>query len=138
MAAQRLFEEVSIVRLGENHGWNVFEGFTHFSDRYRRKGQKYTLPVLSYRRKHGVSVTGGYVYRGKRSKSFYGAYIFSDFESKRIFAATQSGRKLTKIRQIGTSPQKPSSFGIDSDGELFLVGYEGTIYRVILDDAVFE
>lgn len=135
---QNLFEEVSIVRAGENHGWNVYEGFTAFSNRYRRKGEKYTPPVISYRRKLGVSVTGGYVYRGKRSPSYEGAYIFSDFESKRIWAATQRDRKLIKIRQIGIAPEQPSSFGVDADGELLMVGYQGTIYRVVLDDSVFE
>ena len=61
---QNLFEEVTIVRSGENHGWNVYEGFMKFSDRYRRQGEKYTPPVMAYRRKYGPSVTGGYVYRG--------------------------------------------------------------------------
>ena len=135
---QNLFEEVSIARVGENHGWNVYEGFTPFSNQYRRQGEKFIPPVVSYRRKHGVSVTGGHVYRGKRSGSFVGAYIFSDFESKRIWALTQSDRKLVKIRQIGNCPEKPASFGIDADGELFIVGYQGTIFRVVLDDSVFE
>lgn len=135
---QDLFENVKIVRLGENHGWNVYEGFTKFSDQYRRKGVEYTPPVVSYRRKYGVSVTGGYVYRGKKSPSFAGVYVFGDFESKRIFALTQEKRQLKKIRQIGTSPQRISSFGVDADGELFVVGYKGTIYRLLLDDAVFE
>ncbi|MDP6446666.1 MAG: PQQ-dependent sugar dehydrogenase [Pirellulaceae bacterium] len=135
---QNLFEEVSIARVGENHGWNVYEAFTEFSDRYRRPNEQYTPPVIAYRRKLGVSVTGGYVYRGKRSPSYVGAYIFGDFESKRIWALTQKDRKLVKVRQIGSCPQKISSFGIDTDGELFVVGYEGTIYRLLLDDSVFE
>ncbi|MEK6239270.1 MAG: PQQ-dependent sugar dehydrogenase, partial [Planctomycetales bacterium] len=135
---QNLFEEVSMPRVGENHGWNVHEGFTEFSNRYRRKNQKYTPPVLSYRRKQGVSVTGGYVYRGKKSPSYQGAYVFADFESKSIWAATQADRKLLKIRRIGTSPEQPASFGVDADGELFLVGYQGTIFRVHLEDSVFD
>ncbi|MBP88827.1 MAG: glucose dehydrogenase [Planctomycetaceae bacterium] len=135
---QNLFEEVSMPRIGENHGWNVYEGFTPFSNQYRREGEKFAPPLFSYRRKHGVSVTGGHVYRGKRSPSYVGAYIFSDFESKRIFALTQANRELVKVRQIGTCPEKPASFGIDHQGELFIVGYEGTIYRVVLDHSVFE
>lgn len=135
---QNLFEEVTIVRRGENHGWNVYEAFMPFSERYRREGEIYTPPVVSYRRRLGVSVTGGYVYRGKRSDSFRGVYLFSDFESRRIWGLTQSERRLIKIRQLGTCPEKPSSFGIDHDGELFIVGYEGTIFRVILDDSVFD
>lgn len=135
---QNLFEEVDIARIGENHGWNVFEGFSPFSNQYRRDGEVFTPPVVSYRRKEGVSVTGGYVYRGKKSPSYVGAYIFSDFESKKIWAIQQTDRKLVKIRQIGTVPQKPASFGIAPDGELFIVGYEGTIYQLMLDDSVFE
>jgi len=135
---QNLFENVRILRNGENHGWNVFEGFEDFSDRYLRKGQKYIPPVLSYRRKDGVSVTAGYVYRAKKSSSYYGAFIFADFESKRIWAMTQKDRKLVKVRQIGSCPEKPCSFGIDENGELLVVGYGGTIYRLVLDDSVFE
>ena len=135
---QDLFENVRIARLGENHGWNVFEGFANFSDRYRRDGETYIPPVLSYRRKDGVSVTGGYVYRAQPDSTYYGAYIFGDFESKRIWAMTQRDRKLVKVRQIGTSPEKISSFGIDENGELLVVGYAGTISRLVLKDSVFE
>lgn len=135
---QDLFEEISIVRAGENHGWNVYEGFHEFSDRFRREGAAYTPPVISYRRKLGVSVTGGYVYRGKRSPTYVGTYIFGDYQSKRIWALTQSDRKMTKVRQIGTSPERIASFGVDHEGELFLVGHDGTVFRVILDDSVFE
>ncbi len=135
---QNLFENVRIVRNGENHGWNVFEGFENFSDRFRREGETYIPPVLSYRRKEGVSVTAGYVYRAKKDSSYYGAFLFADFESKRIWAMTQKDRKLGKVRQIGRCPEKPCSFGIDNDGELFVIGYEGTIFRLVLDDSVFE
>lgn len=134
---QNLFDRVTICRVGENHGWNVYEGFMKFSDRYRREGEKYTPPVFSYRRRHGVSVTGGYVYRGHSNPSYYGAYIFGDFESKRIWAMTQADRQLVKVRQIGESPQRIASFGLDHDNELLLVGYEGTIYRLALADSEF-
>ena len=33
---QGLFEEVTIARKGEDHGWNAFEGFRLFSDRYSK------------------------------------------------------------------------------------------------------
>ena len=134
---QDLFEKVTIARAGENHGWNVYEGFMKFSDQYRRQGETYTPPVMTYRRKYGDSVTGGYVYRGRRNASYHGAYLFGDFESRRIWALKQAGRQLIKVRQIGESPQKIASFGVDADGELLLVGYEGTIYRLMLDQSDF-
>ena len=50
---------------------------------------------------------------------------------------TQADRHLIKVRQIGESPEKIASFGVDADGELLLVGYEGTIFRLVLDDSDF-
>jgi glucose/arabinose dehydrogenase len=134
---QDLFEKVTIARAGENHGWNVYEGFMKFSEQYRRVGETYTPPVMAYRRKYGDSVTGGYVYRGRRNASYHGAYVFGDFDSRRIWALQQAGHRLIKVRQIGESPQRIASFGVDALGELLLVGYEGTIYRLMLDQSDF-
>jgi glucose/arabinose dehydrogenase len=135
---QDRYEEVDIVRKGENYGWNVYEGFEPFSNRYRKEGASFVLPVFAYGRKFGVSVTGGYVYRGHRESSFYGVYIFGDYQSQRIWGLTQENRVLKKIRQIGTAPQRIVSFGRDEQGELYLVGYEGTVYKMDFADAVFE
>jgi putative heme-binding domain-containing protein len=136
---QKDYEEVTIVRSGENHGWNVYEGHLPFSDKYRKADLHYVPPVVSLRRKHGVSVTGGHVYRGKSSPSFFGVYIFGDFESKRVWGLTQKQRSLEKIREIGTSPDRIVSFGVDTAGELYIVGYDsGRIYRLRLEDSVFK
>ena len=51
---------------------------------------------------------------------------------------TQGIEVAQKIRKIGMVPEKPASFGIAADGELFIVGYQGTIYRLVLDESVFE
>jgi putative heme-binding domain-containing protein len=132
---QEKYEEVTIVRAGENHGWNVFEGFVPYSDQYRREDEHYTPPVFCYPRKFGVSVTGGHVYRGQQHPSYHGTYIFGDFESRRVWGLTQRNRVLTHITQLGTAPDKIASFGVDHQGELLLVGYEqGMVYRVVLAD----
>jgi putative heme-binding domain-containing protein len=135
---QDLYEEVDLVRRGENHGWNVFEGFEPFSNKYRREGESFTAPVFAYSRKYGVSVTGGFVYRADPKSSFYGAYIFADYESRRIFALTHDGRTVAKVRQIGRGPERIVSFGRDARGQLYVVGYEGTIFRMDFSAAKFE
>ncbi|HEY2952325.1 MAG TPA: PQQ-dependent sugar dehydrogenase [Verrucomicrobiae bacterium] len=131
-------EEVSIVRRGENHGWNVYEGFEPFSNRYRKEGAIYTPPVFAYRRKYGNSITGGYVYRGDKRSSFYGVYICGDYTSRRIFGLKQRDRVLQVLRQIGTAPQGIASFATDERGEIYLVGYEGMVYQLDLAGAVFK
>ena len=135
---QDRYEEVDIVRRGENHGWNVYEGFERFSNRYRRESEAYVPPVFAYGRKYGPSVTGGFVYRANPRSTFYGAYIFGDYESRRLFALTQEKRVLKTVRQIATAPQRIVSFGQDAHGELYLVGYEGMIYKIDFDRAIFE
>jgi putative heme-binding domain-containing protein len=135
---QDLYEEVDIVRRGENYGWNVYEGFAPFSNKYRRAGEQYVPPVFAYSRKYGASVTGGFVYRGDRNSHFYGVYVFGDYQTSRVFALTQTDRSLTKVRQIGTSPEHVVSFGQGEHGELFLVGYEGTIYRIDFSGSEFR
>ncbi len=135
---QDRYEEVSIVRRGENHGWNAYEGFEAFSNRYRRKSENYTPPIFAYGRRYGPSVTGGFVYRADPHSSFYGKYIFGDYESRRIFALTQRDRTLLEIRQIGIAPQRIVSFGQDADGEIYVVGYEGILYKINFSAATFE
>jgi glucose/arabinose dehydrogenase len=134
---QDRYEEVDIVRRGENHGWNVYEGFEPFSNQFRRPSEVFTAPVFAYPRKYGPSVTGGFVYRGDSKSPLHGAYIFGDYESKRVWALTQQDRQLKLIRQIGRCPQRVVSFGEDWNHELYVVGYEGTVYKLDLTAASF-
>jgi len=135
---QDLFEEVDIVRKGQNYGWNVYEGFEPYSNKYRREGETYVPPVFAWTRKYGASSTGGFVYRADPKSSFYGVYIFGDYQNSRLFALTQHDRVLAKVRQIAMSPQHAVSFGRDEYGELYLVGYEGTIYKIDFSKTRFE
>ena len=131
-------EEVDIVHRGENHGWNVYEGFEPFSNQYRKEGRTFTPPVFAYKRKYGVSITGGYVYRADKQSSFYGVYVFGDYASKRIFGMTQEKGLLKAVRQIGTLPQGLVSFGTDEAGRIYAVGYEGVIYLLDFSETRFD
>lgn len=130
---QNRFEEVAIVRPGENHGWNVIEGFNPFSERYRKQGVELTQPVWSYSHRLGNSVTGGFVYRGKNAPAMRGWYVFADHESRRIWALTQKDRRLEKVVEIGQAPSRAVSISQTRDGELYLVGFTtGKIYHIDL------
>lgn len=127
---QDRYEEVDLVRRGDNFGWNVYEGFAPFSNNFRRADQTYVPPVFAYARRYGPSVTGGYVYRGQRSPTLVNQYVCGDYESKRIFAISARDRRLVSCHEIGRAPQRIVSFAIDKAGELYVVGYEGMIYRI--------
>jgi putative heme-binding domain-containing protein len=127
---QDKYEEVAIVRRGENHGWNVMEAFVPFSSQYRRDAATYVAPVFAYPHGIGVSVTGGCVYRGDPASSFYGVYVFADYESRRVWGLRQENRRLSLIRELAKSPEHIVAFGVDDAGELLAVGYEGTVFRL--------
>ena len=126
-------EEVGIVRRGENHGWNVFEGFEAFSTAFRRTNAVYVPPVFAYPHRVGVSVTGGHVYRGTAVPTLNGWYLCADFESRRVWALTQTNRVLDRLLEIGRAPSRVVSFVRFADGELGVVGYDsGLVYRLDL------
>ena len=126
---QDRFEEIAIVRKGENHGWNVYEGFAEFSNQFRSKDTKFVPPIVSYPRSLGVSVTGGHVYRGKRSPQFEGWYLFGDFESRRTWGLRENNRKLVQCVELGQAPGRIVSFAENSDGELLILGFDDGIIR---------
>jgi len=131
-------EEVAIVRRGENHGWNVIEGFEPFSNQHRRAGETFTPPVAAYRRRYGNSVTGGHVYRGGAAPTFEGVYVFGDYTSRMIFGLTRRDGKLESLRHIATAPESVVSFAEDERGRLYVVSYEGMIYELDLSGAEFD
>ena len=138
---QNRFEEINIVRSGENHGWNVFEGYELFSTKFRKENLNLINPVISFRRSHGVSITGGYVIRSKgvNNESYEGVYICADYQSKKIWGIKQKNRTLEMVREIGNCPDRLVSFGIDKERNLYAVGYDkGIIYKLDFRGSIFE
>ena len=127
---QGAFEEIDLVVRGGNYGWNIQEGFNCFQGSDCQRADL-LLPVLQYGRSHGVSVTGGYVYRGQRLGDLHGAYVYGDFGSANIWAIRHDGTAITDSVRLVRSPSNISSFGEDEEGELYVVGYDGWIYRFL-------
>ena len=125
---QNLYEEIDIVKPGLNYGWNVMEGAHCF----RQRGcdaEGLALPVAEYGREGGCSVTGGHVYRGRRIPSLYGAYLYGDYCSGKIWALRHDGDAVTEHIEIADTGLAISSFGEDASGEVYVLTFEGVIYR---------
>ena len=94
-------EEVGVVKLGENHGWNTMEGFLCFPSSADCNPSGLTLPVWDYGRSQGQSVTGGHVYRGSRVQEYAGFYFFADFATGRLWALNYiEGQPVTHVELI--------------------------------------
>lgn len=129
---QNKFEEIDIVEKGKNYGWVVWEGLHCYQPATGCSAEGMTMPIHEYPRSEGISVTGGYVYRGNKLPELYGKYVFADFGSGKIWGLTwdEKSKKAVKNELLIASHLPVSSFGEDTDGELLVVAYNGTIHRL--------
>lgn len=125
-------------RGGENYGWNTMEGTRCFSPSSGCDMSGLTFPVAEYGRSDGFSVTGGVVYRGCRMPGYAGHYFYADFGSGMIrsFRLDEGGTArdardwTAALSGTGRAIRNPSSFGVDADGEMYIVDYDGEVYRI--------
>ena len=89
------------------------------------------LPVAEYGRDSGCSVTGGYVYRGAELPSLHGAYVYGDFCSGRIWALRHDGDMVVERVEIADTSLAISSFAEDVAGELYILSFDGKLYRFV-------
>jgi glucose/arabinose dehydrogenase len=145
---QNLWEEVDVEprnRGGRNYGWPLREGRHDYDPRRRAAFTPLVEPIHDYGRDVGASITGGYVYRGAALPSTYrGRYFFADFVAARIWslglvidAATDEARAADLVEhtaELGGAAAlgNISSFGVDADGELYVVSYStGRVLKLI-------
>ncbi len=127
---QNTREEIDLIRLGENYGWNTMEGNLCFEPEEDCDRSGLTLPVLDYPRESGSSVTGGYVYRGSELPDLKGVYIFADFITGRIWGAERARSKYV-YTQLYNSDSYISGFGQDQQKNLYILDYLNGIYKLV-------
>ena len=133
---QGQWEEINVQPAGaggRNYGWNVMEGPECFADA-SCASSGLIPPAASYPLGGGqCAVVGGYTYRGSQYPALNGAYLFADHCSGLLWAfdlatALDGGQVIAP--EVGSAGLRPSSFGEDEEGELYLVGHGGEILRI--------
>jgi glucose/arabinose dehydrogenase len=139
-------EEIDLMRPtdgGANFGWHIMEGTAVFAG---PTIPGLTPPVAEYLHgtgaREGNSVTGGYVYRGP-VEALRGQYFFADFVVGNIWslpvAQVSLGTTLPSssfiLRRADFTPNAGTinniaSFGVDQAGNLYIVDFDGEIFRV--------
>jgi glucose/arabinose dehydrogenase len=144
---QNRYEEIDYEprgRGGRNYGWSIREGM---HDDVASRTPAYlplTEPIHEYDHSTGQSITGGYVYRGRALGAAYqGRYFFADYVAGRVWSmalavdtTTGEARPADLIEHTadlgGSQLGNVSSFGVDANGELYIVSHtRGTIVRVL-------
>jgi glucose/arabinose dehydrogenase len=143
---QNRYEEIDYEprgRGGRNYGWRIREGAHNNVTTQPAAYLPLVEPIFEYDRNAGQSVTGGIVYRGRALGAPYqGRYFFADFVQGRVWSlaltigengeATAADLREHTSELGGSALGAVSSFGVDADGELLIVGYaRGTISRIV-------
>ena len=144
---QNRWEEVDYEprgRGGRNYGWRNREGAHANVTSLPPAFTPLVDPIHEYDHSTGASITGGFVYRGASlGAGFRGRYFFADFISSRVWSlaltvnpggeATASDvREHTSEFGGASRLSGVSSFGVDADGELYIVSYgRGEILKVL-------
>jgi uncharacterized repeat protein (TIGR03806 family) len=150
-------EEVNEVIKGGNYGWPFREGDRELGswsfEGVQVPGRPNTIvgtltePNLFYERpsscpgvatqcpdlgnvQEGKCVIGGYVYRGSALPKLDGRYLLSDCTNGKIWAAADE-RGHGPLEELFNSPFiEVVTFGEDRDGEVYIGGTAGQIYRL--------
>jgi glucose/arabinose dehydrogenase len=150
---QNLQEEVTILPPvgGLNLGWRCFEGNLETNlGGCSPLPTPVVMPIITYGHfdnpvpplmNEGCAITGGVVYRGSLMPCFQGSYIFADWCSGDIFtfrkdasgAVTELLPRRDELDPPG-APQlnRPTSFGTDMFGEMYVVDQQGgEVFRIL-------
>jgi glucose/arabinose dehydrogenase len=137
---QNAVEEVDVAlaprRGGENYGWNIMEGSRCFLPASGCPQTGLTLPVLEYLHSGGAcSITGGVVYRGCRLPGYAGHYFYGDYCAGFIRSFRMQGGQAVDQRDwtaaLGRGVDNVTAFGLDDEGEVYIVDQDGEIYKVV-------
>ena len=124
-------EEIDVIsqfQTGANLGWSRAEGTLCLSGGC--SDSALVWPVAEYSHSQGCSVTGGYVYRGSGIPAAVGHYFYGDFCSGRVWSFRYTGEASEQRSWPGLGTDGLVSFGVDGDGELYLVSIQGSVWRV--------
>ena len=133
-------------RGGRNYGWRIREGAHNNVTTLPPAFLPLTEPIHEYDHSVGQSITGGYVYRGAIAPAYQGRYFFADFVQGRVFSIglvinpttseAQASGRIEHTADLGGSATlgNVSAFGIDGNGELYIVSY--SLGRILKVDSV--
>jgi len=148
---QNVWEEIDVAPYpglgrGVNYGWRCYEGPVAFLASATTPCTScapvacFQFPAYAYN--HGLgrcSVTGGYVYRGCAIPDLRGTYFFGDYCGGQIYSSRIVGDTLVSVADrnaelvsgTGFILNAVSSFGEDSQGELYICDLGGQVYKVV-------
>jgi hypothetical protein len=89
-------------------------------------------PIAAYDHSIGCSITGGHIYRGAAYPQLVSTYFFADYSSGRFWSLCEMTLGGWQMDALLETPLRPSSFGEDHTGELYVVSsHDNGLYRLV-------
>ena len=120
---QGIQEEIDIVTLGGNYGWDCLEGEIGHVTAAPCNFASFTPPETVHGRSEAQAITGGAVYRGASILALQGFYVYGDFVTGRFFAF-DALMVDAPVQNLAVPATSVSSFGQGRDGEIYVVGFD--------------
>ena len=133
---QDLWEQVYLIRKGENYGWSVKEGSHPFYLERPTGPQPITSPAAEHHHSESRSLTGGIVYRGTLLPELAGCYIYGDYSTGKIWGVRHDGTEVTFHRELADTTLQITGFATNKAGELLVIDHGGGFYRLELSPPV--
>ena len=122
---------------GRNYGWRAREGSIDNAAVPDPAPPGAVGPDFEYAHNTlGRAIIGGYVYRGNAEPGLDGSYFFGDNTSGRIFTVRRTAGVISALTErtaeLGTpfGANQLSSFGEDGVGNLYAIGFNGSVFRI--------
>jgi hypothetical protein len=123
-------EEIDIIRVGRNYGWDCREGeLPHATT--ASCNVSFEPPEAVHGPSEAHAITGGAVYRGSAIPGLEGFYVYGDFIT-RFFFTFDADFPNAPVLRLNLPATAVSAFGQGRDGEIYVVGF-GTpsIQRIV-------
>lgn len=142
---QNAIEEINLVTVGGNYGWNKREGSFGFDPNDADDGFVFEQvdamgtinPIVEYDHDEGRAVIGGFIYRGETYENLQGRYLFADFDGPVFYINKEQTISIFKDEDT-IDFGKVLGFGQDANNELYLLtnsnglpnGNSGNVYKI--------
>ena len=126
----QMWEMIYRVQKGGNYGWSIMEGRQPAVPEQEPGPTPILPPTIDHPHSEAASITGGFVYRGRRLPQLVGQYLYGDFQTGVVWAARMDGERVASRVELAQTPLQLVGFGESRSGELFLLDYRGSIYRL--------
>jgi uncharacterized repeat protein (TIGR03806 family) len=125
-----LWEQVFLVRRGDNYGWSAYEGSHPFYPERPLGPQQHVLPTAEHHHSEARSLTGGIVYWGPGKPELHGTYLYADYSTGKIWGIRHDGSRVAFHRELSDTTLQIAGFGEDHAGELLIVDHGSGLYRL--------